>query len=123
MTPQDAMKAIGNLAGTTNGWDDASTIAYADELANLSDPKALTRACRLISTTWKEYRRPPISVIIDQYHREVARVAAVHQPRALGQHYPTFEEGVEIAWKAYCQEVTRQGREPSRKVFEKWLPR
>jgi hypothetical protein len=77
----------------------------------------------MISTTWKEYRRPPMSVIIEQYHREVSRAAAERQPKGIGMRYPTFDEGAQIAWEAYCGEVRRLGREPDRKKFERWLPK
>jgi hypothetical protein len=71
---------------------------------------------------WTEARRPPIAVVLDEYTRQVKRAEMQRRPNELASKYPSFAEGIEIAWDAYCAEVRRQGREPDRRKFEKWLP-
>jgi hypothetical protein len=71
---------------------------------------------------WTEARRPPIAVILDEYARQVKRAEMQRRPNELAAKYPSFAEGIEIAWEAYCGEVRRLGREPDRRKFEKWLP-
>ena len=122
MLQEQAMEAVGILSGRLTGFNDASVIAYVEDLAQLSDYRLLVKACEFVSRTWTEARRPPIAVILAAYNREVARVQSESMPRGIGQRYPTFAEGIEIAWDAYCAEVRRLGREPDRRKFEKWLP-
>jgi hypothetical protein len=58
-------------------------------------------------------------VILASYRAEVAR----EQPQtslAPGR-YPSFAEGVEIAWQAYSREVISQGRDPDRARFDKMM--
>jgi len=110
------------MSSKLTGFNDESIAAYVEELKTLSDYNILVKACKSVSNSWTEARRPPIAVILAAYNREVARVQSESMPRGIGQRYPTFAEGIEIAWQAYCAEVRRQGREPDRRKFEKWLP-
>jgi hypothetical protein len=120
MLQEQAMEAVGILSGRLTGFNDASVVAYVEDFTQLHDFRALTKACEQVSRTWLEGRRPPIAVILDAYNRELSRKSDI--PRGIDTRYPTFEEGIEIAWQAYCAEVRRLGREPDRRKFEKWLP-
>lgn len=121
---QEALAALGSLAGVTPGWNNDSDVImdYAERLIDLGDPVALMQACEKIATTWTEPRRPPLAHILNIYRQEHQRRAPQALSYSPGKHV-SFEQGIEIAWQAYRQEVVRQGREPDRKKFEKWLPR
>ena len=118
-----AYALTGILGVGTHGFDNASTDLYAARFAELENEEALQRAVDVIVNTWDRGYRPPLNTVLEQYRRELRRIEDRDRPRALGAKYPTFEQGVQIAWEAYCAEVRRMGREPDRKVFEKWLPR
>lgn len=108
----------------TSGWTDESVEAYIRDLATLEDPQALKAACEQVARTWTESRKPPQGVIRQAYYQQAQRKSAHIDSRALlPNRVVEFERGIEIAWNAYCDEVRRQGREPNRRVFEKWLPR
>jgi hypothetical protein len=112
----------GLLAVGTNGFDNPSTDLYASRFSELENEEALQRAVEMIVNTWDRGYRPPLNVVLEQYRRELRRIEERDQPRSIEGNYPTFEQGVQIAWEAYCAEVRRQGKEPNRRVFEKWLP-
>jgi hypothetical protein len=98
--------------------------AYIRDLAELDDPQSLKAACEQVGRTWAEARRPPQAVIRQAYRQQLMRSTADIDANALMPNRRIeFERGVDIAWRAYCDEVKRLGREPNRSIFEKWLPR
>lgn len=58
--------------------------------------------------------RWPTPADIRRYIRDAVRREQMDTPppREIGQRYPTFDEGIQIAYESYCREVRRQGREP-----------
>jgi len=120
ITEAQAMEAVGHLTSLTTGWPDEAVMAYATQLMEVDDARALRIACERIARTWTEARRPPLALIFQAYNAEVAR--STPETRQIGSRVVPFAQGIEIAWEAYCREVRSQGREPDRRKFEKWLP-
>lgn len=64
----------------------------------------------------------PTPASLRQYVRDVARREQMDTPsNALPEgrgQYPTFAEGIQIAYESYSREVRRQGREP--KTFDQF---
>jgi len=65
----------------------------------------------------------PTPASLRQYIRDAARREQMADPghRALPEgrgQYPTFAEGIQIAYESYCREVRKQGREP--RTFEQF---
>jgi len=119
---EQVIPILGRLIGGTTGWDDQASEIYLSKFMQLVDLAALDRAVDAILRMWTEARRPPLAVVLDEYTRQVKRAEMQRRPNALSERYPSFAEGVEIAWNAYCKEVRGLGREPDRRKFEKWLP-
>ena len=116
MDVEQAMTALGDLVAVTTGWNDASVQGYADELVKLENGEALKRACRKLSVTWEEARRPPLSAIINLYHSEALRL---EQPALPGRERPIPpRQGVEVARQAYVAECKRLGRRPDMDRFD-----
>lgn len=116
MNIQDTMTALGDLVAVTTGWNDASVQGYADELVKLDNGEALKRACRKISVTWEEARRPPLSAIINLYHSEAMRL---EQPALPGCERPIPpRQGVEVARQGYVAQCKLLGKRPDMDRFD-----
>lgn len=76
MNVEDAAAAVAYLASMTSGWSDDATEQLVYEFERLDDPYALIGACGAVARTWTWGGRPPLGVLIDAYHHEVAVLAA-----------------------------------------------
>lgn len=121
---QEATAAIGGLIGLTTGWNDEAIEGYIVELCHLDDPRVLKDACRRISRSWVEARRPSLALIVQTYHQQLQSDSyKTIDASALGSGQQVgFDRGIEIAWDAYQGECDRLGKQPNRRLFEKWLP-
>ena len=119
MNREDATMAIGYLVGATTGWNDEAVLIYINEAETLNDVDALNSAIRNVVRTWSEARRPPMSVVLDAYRSELSRRVSERPALKSGVRKVTFEEGVEIARKAYEQECQRLSRKPDLAKFDR----
>ena len=119
MNREDATMAIGYLVGATTGWNDEAVLIYINEAETLNDVDALNSAIRNVVRTWSEARRPPMSVVLDAYRSELSRRVSERPALKSGGRKVTFEEGVEIARKAYEQECQRLSRKPDLAKFDR----
>lgn len=124
MTAEEAMSSVGYLVAMTTGWTDETVELYCYELAQLQDPEVAYAAVRSITTTDSETFRPSIGRIRSEYDAIALRRAADEVARRpalpTSKQLLTPAEGYRVAWAAYVDEVTKQGREPNREVFASW---
>jgi hypothetical protein len=118
MKESDAIRLAGMLAVTGHGWTDAHVEVYAAEFAaEMPDAVAGEAAVRAMIRSWDKPVRIPLGAILQQYRIEVERRAA-SAPRMISVgRVVSFEEGVEIAWRAYVAEAQRLGRQPNARLF------
>lgn len=72
MTRTEALKAISRLRYMTGGkdaWDEATTAAWAEQVATLDDPDAAQETTMQIVRTWTNPGVPPFAVWLQAYQR------------------------------------------------------
>jgi hypothetical protein len=112
-----------------SGWTDAKTDFWTSRLQTLGDTEAAMVAANDLLGTHPGPGVPPWAVFKQAYdgrrraleeHRSESR-RALEESHLSKSHYPTFEEGVEIAWTAYQDECRLRGRVPEREYFDSIL--
>lgn len=126
MKIEDARAAIAYLAQCTPGWSQEGIEQYAEQCVRFPDAETLMAAVKKLCMRWDRRTRPLPYDITSAYNAEKSE-RDLDDRYALTEGYdaavyPTFKEGVAIAWQAYQDECRRQGKEPSRAYFEQWLP-
>jgi hypothetical protein len=121
MKESEAIRLAGMLAVTGHGWTDAHVEVYAAEFAaEMPDPVAGEAAVRAMIRTWDKPVRIPIGAIMAQYRVEVDK-RAVSAPRAISVgRVLSFDEGIEVARRAYIAEARRTGNRASEMAFARF---
>jgi hypothetical protein len=106
-------------------WTKDVLTKYVEQCERFPDPDAFQEAMKALAMRWSKPSRP-LPYDITLAYQETARTKELDDHYALTEGhsssaYPTFEEGIAIAWEAYKAECDRQHREPNRAYFEKWL--
>lgn len=114
MRQSDAERAFGILAGATTGWTDDLADEFLLTIAGWDDVQAAERACARF-TRPDGRARPRLAQLIAAYNEEEQR----RIPYGSGRLVP-FEEGINIAWRAYVGEAHRLGKQPNRETFGQW---
>ena len=124
MSPDDSIRTVGYLVAMTTGWTDETVELYHAELQELRDPEVALAAVRSICSTELETFRPSVGRIVAEYDRiqkRRAEDAAARRPQLAARQLCKPAEGFRIAWNAYVDECSTQGREPNRELFESWM--
>lgn len=123
MRREEAIAGISYLVAATPGWTDDSLELYVKEAETYQDADAFMIACKNLAKHWSHPRRPFMYDINVAYQAEL-RNQEMDRALPMGDtgSIPDFKDGMRIAWDAYRAECKRQGREPNRAIFEKWLP-
>lgn len=79
MNVEDAAAAVAYLSAMTSGWSDDATEALVYEFERLEDPVALGEAVGKVARSWTWGGRPPLGVLMDAYHHEVALSEGKHR--------------------------------------------
>lgn len=85
-----AYELVGRLCVATSGWDDVAVELYATELAaGWSNADAARAAVAMVARTWREARRPPLGVLLEQYRLEANRI---ENAEASNRYLPRAEQ-------------------------------
>lgn len=127
MKTEDAVAGLMYLTATTPGpWDRDVVLAYTEQCERFPDPQAFVEAMKQLALRWTKPSRPlPYDITMAYNARKSERDLDERYALTEGYDntvYPTFEQGVQIAWEAYQDECKRVGKEPDRSYFDKWLP-
>jgi hypothetical protein len=114
MRQSDAERVLGILVGATSGWSDDIVDEMLLTVAGWDDVQAAERAVARF-TRPDGRARPRLAQLIDAYAEEEQR----RIPYGSGRLVP-FEEGIQIAWRAYVGEAHRLGKQPNRETFGQW---
>lgn len=101
-------------------------LGYLKELGDY--PAAVKTAdllCREATDRWV----PGWGVFKQGYDRWVRRLEEEREESRLAlqsgeyskMRFPTYEQGAQIAWEAYCAECKFQNREPNKSFFDAWM--
>ena len=126
MNREDAIAGLAYLTACTPGWTEDSVLVYVQQCMRFPDPVAFQAAMKRLGLRWSKTSRPLPYDITLAYQEEI-RQRELDERYELTEgtsaaEYPTFEAGIAIAWEHYQAECRRQGREPNRSYFTKWLP-
>lgn len=70
MTNAEALQLVAQLVTTTNGWDDASVMTWAEMIADLDDNEAAVIAVKLVARTWVSTQRPTWGRFMEIYQQQ-----------------------------------------------------
>jgi hypothetical protein len=114
MRQSDAERVLGILVGATSGWSDDIVDEMLLTVAGWDDVQAAERACARF-TRPDGRARPRLAQLIEAYAEEEQR----RIPYGSGRLVP-FDDGIQIAWRAYVGEAHRLGKQPNRETFGQW---
>lgn len=126
MNSEEAAAGLVHLTSCTPGWTEDNVAAYLRQCMRFPNAPAFVSAMEKLALRWSKPTRPLPYDITTAYHAEVEQMEldelyAITEGSSAST-YPDFEDGVKIAWEAYQDECARQGKEPNRMYFERWLP-
>lgn len=128
MTEAEADEVMQPLVIAFNHTDD-TLMQWMGLVMDLKDVAAAKRAARSIVkdasnrfvTGWTPFQQSYDRWVLRMEEERREEQLAIDQEAYSKRQFPTYEEGVEIAWKAYCGEVERLGRKPNRQYFDSIL--
>ena len=119
MDRERAIACVGYLVAGTTGWNDDTVMVYTAEIEKLTQPEVALSAVKQVVRSWSEARRPPISVILNEYRRQLASVQPAPELRAAPP--APLRRGIETAREAYRAERERMGKPVNMARFDKWI--
>jgi hypothetical protein len=119
MDRERAITIVGYLVAGTTGWNDDTVMVYTAEIEKLTQPEVALSAVKQIVRSWSEARRPPISVVLDEYRRQLARAQPAPQLKAAPP--APLRRGIETAREAYRAEREKMGKPANTARFDAWI--
>jgi len=129
MTEDEAYNVMSSLVVGFSGWTEPKMELWVQQLQSLGDTEAAMVAANDLLQTHTNPGVPPWAVFKQAYdgrrraleeHRSESR-RALEESSLSKTRYPSFEEGVEIAWDAYQDECRLRGKAPNREYFDSIL--
>lgn len=111
MTEEEAMRAVGFLAGGLAGFSEDAVTMFVDQFERHDDGEAMAEVCEQIALTWRPHDhggalRPGIGEVLDLY-RKHPRVAAEREARTDAALASDDREGSRLVSAAEGMQIAR----------------
>lgn len=109
-------------------FDEDAQILWAQKLIELEDSEAAWKTANAViegateryTPAWGEFRTTYSRWVERHVEERAESQLALDRETYSRQRFPSYDEGIQIAWKAYVDECGRQGKQPNQSFFDAW---